>query len=218
MAYDITIPRLPDPTTVPAGPGFTTQSLVPNSPGLLHKLNTGGTISVKHKGDYWTLSISIPDTTIDESQHLIPFIYSLQGGFSNFYVQLPTHVNPKTGAWTVDVNGYSGAGNISLGPTSNSITITDYNNGGVGGTYSVGDLLKFSNSHKIYMITKIFHNLDDADIYLSSEILEPVKIPSSALQPNGILFRVRLENTPKLSLNADGLYGSFNLQLRENIL
>ncbi len=218
MAYDVTLPRLPDPTTTFAGPGFTTQSLVSNSPGLNHKLNTGGTISIKYAGDYWTLSIGIPDTLVDEAQYLIPFIYSVQGSFSNFYVQLPTHVNPSTGVWSVDVDGYSGAGNISLGPTLNSITVTDYNNGGVGGTYSVGDMLKFSNSHKIYMVTHIHHNLDDADIYLNSEILEPVKIPSSAFQPNGIMFRVRLENVPKISLNSEGLYSSFNLQLRENIL
>jgi hypothetical protein len=216
MAYD-NLPRLPDPNTVPAGPGFVTQTLIDNTPGMLHDLNNGGTVSVKFAGSYWTINIAYPQLTVAEANTLIPFLYSLNGMFQTFYVQLPTYINPSSGVWDTGTSVKVADGEIAIGPTSNSIVVNSWSTRG--GDYVAGDILKFNNSNKLYMVTSETLVTDTKTIYLNSDILEPVKVATAAFEPNDLRFRVRQSGkNPNLVLNADGLYEGFSLSLRENIL
>lgn len=216
MAYDQNLGRLPDPTTSPAGPGFVSQAINSISPGMIHQLNSGGSVAVKTAGDYWTISIAYQRLTPSEISTLQPFLYSLQNGFTNFYVQLPTHDNPETGAWTNmpstgDVSGTQGTKSFSIGNWSAHTT--------VGEDLSLGDMIKFSNHNKIYMITAKSVNLgtNTATFGLNSEIVS--NIDAATIEPNDIKFRVRVVGQlPNLTLTADGLYETFSINLRENII
>jgi len=215
MTYDPNLGRLPDPTTFPAGPGFISQSMVDNSPGMLHVLNSGGTIGVKFKGNYWSIDIVYPELLYNEpgAPELISFIYGLQGGFNNFYIQLPTHANPALGAFA---NPQDTLGRVSIGNTANELLV-DFT--GITGTLSIGDMLKISNSHKIYLVTGVSGSTNATRILLNSDVVDPQTLPTASLEPNDVRFRVRLTgNPPKLKLNANGLYDSINLSMRENIL
>lgn len=212
MAYDNALGLLPDPTTNPTGPGFVSQSIIDNSPGMVHPLNHGGTISVKFSGSYWTIDIAYPELTIAEATPLMGFLYSLQGTFTNFYIQLPTHTEPSTGTW-VGIFG----GVLATGAKSNQIDIFDYNTRDIANNFTIGDMLKLTNSNKIYMITNTELVGSTMTLTFNSDVVNPATVVTASLEPNAIKFRVRQTNIPKFSLNTDGLYGSISLSLRENI-
>lgn len=213
MSYD-NLQRLPDPTTVPSGPGFLAQTLLNNSPGMQHPLNNGGTISVKFSGDYWTITLGYPQLNISEGSTIFPFLYSLQGGFVNFYVQLPTMKQPATGVWDTTTNAKIALGEITK-TTSTSISIPLWSTRG--GDYSVGDLLKLTTGSKIYMVTGRSIVSDTVTLTVNSEIISD--IATAGFEPNDIKIKVKLQGkSPAATLTPDGLYAGFTLTLRENIL
>lgn len=216
MAYDSSLLRLPDPTTTPAGPGFVAQMLQPVKTGLLHDLNNGGTVAVEYAGGYFTIDISYPELTVDEGNSFFPMLAYLTGGFTNFYVQLPTHVNPKTGAWDVSTASLRAEGAITLGVRDNEIVIPAWNTRG--GNLSVGDAIKFTNSNKIYLVSYISQVAETVTIGLNCSILEKQKIPTAGLEPNDIKFRVRMGNVQLPRITARGVYEAFSITLKENIL
>lgn len=216
MAYDLTLPRMPDPYTTPAGPGFLSISMTDNSPGTIHELNTGGSIGVKFNGNFWTMSISLPELFPEEAEIIYPFLSAVSGGFDNFYVQLPQFRNPKTGSWSTGTNTLIAKGSISIGPRANTIIIPSWNTRG--GNLSVGDMIKFDNSNKIYQVRQISVASNIATIVLNCPILQPNLIPAAGLEPNDIKFRVRMTSQLSVTLSSKGLYESVTVNLRENIL
>lgn len=215
MAYE-NLTRLPDPTTAPAGPGFLSVALTDNSTGLVHPLNTGGTVSVQYAGNYWSISISYPELTLEEAAPFIPVLDSLSGGFRNFYIQLPMHINPRTGVWDTSTAVKIAQGAITIGTTDREIVIPAWNLRG--GNLSPGDMLKFTNSNKIYRISSASLVDNTMTLQLNCPILEPAKIPSAGLEPNNIMFRVRMLGDPiNMEFTSRGLYNSFSISLRENI-
>lgn len=216
MSYEA-LGRLPDPVTNPAGPGFVTQQLVDNTPGMQHPLNNGGSVGIIFAGQYWEINIGYPQLTPSEMSALMPFLYSLRGGFTNFYIQLPTYVNPQTGAWTTSTDALVAKNSITL-VNPNTISIPSWSLRG--GDVSVGDMLKFSNMPKIYMVTETSLDLGDVKtITLNADVAWDYLIPTASLEMNDIKFKVRLKGAaPSPSLTADGLYEAFSLSLRENAI
>ena len=219
MAYDSNILRLPDPGTVPAGPGFTSISLSDNTPGLIHALNNGGVVSVRFSGSYWTMQVSYHELTLAEATPLLAMLSSVSGGFGKFYVQHPLYVKPKTGAWDESSSSKIALGSISMvSGSSNRIQISNWSSRG--GNFSVGDMLKFTNSHKIYQVVATSLVANTMMLTLHCDVIETSKIPTAGFEPNDIKFRVRLAEGTNLSMQftSRGLYEGFNLSFREDIL
>lgn len=215
MSYEA-LSRLPDPTTVPAGPGFVSQQIIDKSPGMVHNLNHGGSVSVKFAGNYWEINIAYPQLTVAEANTIFPFLYSLQGAFTNFYVQLPTYVQPQTGAWSTGTDALIAKGEITV-VQPNQISIPLWSTRG--GDLSIGDMIKFTNLNKIYMIVGKSLNADTVTLTLNCDISDTVAIATAGLEPNDLKFRVRVRSeVPSPTLTADGLYEGFSLALRENII
>lgn len=216
MSYE-NLERLPDPNTNPAGPGFITQRFIDNTPGMIHDLNSGASISVSFAGNYWTLDIAYPELTIPEGNSLLPFLYGLQGPFSNFYVQLADKANPRTGAWVTDTNTDIAKGEMTL-ESSRVVRVPEWSTRG--GELSPGDLIKFDGSNKIYMVVSVTMDGADALIRLNCEFIgSGTQLGTMGLEPNDIKIRVRIKDrfTPP-ELTANGLYSGFSLSLKENIL
>lgn len=217
MAYDTTLQRLPDPHTNPAGPGFISVSLADNSPGTLHDLNTGASIAVKFAGNYWTMSVGIPELFPEEADTIYPFLSAVSGGFENFYIQLPQYRNPKSGQWNIGTNALIAKGAITIGPTADTIVIPSWSTRG--GNYSIGDMLKFDNSNKIYQVRNTSLVANTMTIRLNCHILQPTLIASAGFEPNDIKFRVRMTGGPiSPQLTTRGLYEAMTINLKENIL
>lgn len=214
MAYDSTLGRLPDPATNPAGPGFVSLTIHNDSPGMMQRLNDGSTISIRFGGDAWEFNIGFPELTIVEAKAIQPFLMS-HGPFETFYIQIPTAIEPASGAWDVSTILLRAEGSLTMGATAFEVNIPAYSTRG--GTLEAGDYLKFTNINKIYLITATELNADVLTMTLHSEIQDTVAIITAGLEPNDIRFRVRQEKTPNFSLNTEGLYAAFTIKLRENI-
>jgi hypothetical protein len=219
MSYE-NLQRLPDPNTSPQGPGFVSQTLLNNTPGMVHPLNSGESVSVKFAGDYWTIELAYPQLTITEGATIFPFLYSLQGGFTNFYVQLPTMANPASGYWGTGVDSEVFAqGLVTAGSNSNQIAISTWAVASGSGDLAAGDLIKISSLKKIFMIVATDLTNDVMTLTLNSEITDTTSLVGSGIQPNDIKFRVRQKGAgPAAALTADGLYQGFTLSLKENTL
>lgn len=215
MAYE-NLTRLPDPTTTPAGPGFMSVSLTDNSTGLLHALNTGGTVGVQYHGNFWTINISYQELTQSEGDPFLAVLSSLAGGFRNFYVQIPLYTNPKTGVWDTSTSAKIALGEISLGASDREVVISSWATRG--GNLSAGDMLKFTNSNKIYRVVKTTLASGTMTLELHCPLLEKSKVATAGLEPNDIKFRVRMEQGNLAnSFTNRGLYEGFSISLRENI-
>ena len=219
MAYD-NLQRLPDPTTSPQGPGFVSQTLLNNTPGMVHPLNSGESVSVKFAGDYWTIDLAYPQLTIAEGATIFPFLYSLQGGFTNFYVQLPTMANPASGIWGTGVDSEIFAqGLVTAGTNSNQINISTWAAASGSGNLAAGDLIMISTLKKIFMVVSADLASDVMTLTLNSEITDATSLVGAGIQPNDIKFRVKQKGAgPAANLTADGLYEGFSLSLKENTL
>lgn len=218
MAYE-NLPRLPDPTTVPAGPGFVSLNMTDNIPGLVHQLNNGGVVSVQFNGAFWSFQIGYHELTPQEGLLFFPFLNSVAGGFKDFYVQIPLFVNPRTGAWDVSTSTKIAQGAIQIvNGSDNKVSIANWSTRG--GDLSVGDMIKFTTSNKIYQIQDTSLVSGTKTLTLNCAIIEPSKIATAGLEPNDIKFRVRTVegSTFTTQFTSRGLYEPFTLNIRENIL
>ncbi len=210
MSYE-GLTELPTPYTSPDGPGFVTQALTDNTPGMVHPLNSGDTVSVKFKGSYWTINIGYPQLTIAEGNKIIPFLYSLQGAFTNFYVSLPNSLYPAAGE-------FAAGANTQMGDSINKVEVLGRTSG-----LTAGDFIKFTGINKVYFISHVETTVTSMILTLNCDITDTSAVNAgeveemSEAQP--LKFRVRIKGkTPTLSLNADGLYEAFSIELRENTL
>lgn len=212
MAY-LNIPRLPDPTTNPAGPGFTSIGLTNIATGMSHRLNNGGLVSVQFAGNYWTITIGFPELTPSQALTILPFLESVGGGFTDFYIQLPTHINPSSGLWDVSTSTKRCEGDITL-VTERSFSVSAWDTRG--GNLSPGDLIKFTNSNKIYRVlyTTLVSNIFTAT--LSSPIIS--NLTTAGLEPNSIKFKVKMPGFVSPQITKRGVYDAFSIVLEENIL
>lgn len=218
MSYDPNIKRLPDPY-YNNGVGFVSAGAKGIYPGTQHNLNGGGVVSVQYSGSYWEIDITYPETIPAEIIPTMAFIEGLSGSFTPFYIMLPQHRYPATGAWDVSTAALRAEGAITL-LTPRKIRIESWSTRG--GDLSLGDMIKFTNMSKIYKITdRVYNGVDDSiELELSSDIKFPSLLSVAGLEPNDIKFRVRLKSgkTPGPVLGANGIYSGFSLSMREDVL
>lgn len=216
MAYE-NLKVLPTPNTTPEGPGFHTMSLTNNTPGMFHTLNDGSSIAVRYAGDYWSISVVYPDLVRAEetTTTFISFLSSIKKNFDNFYISLPGYENPAAGQWSVATNAEIGKNNITMGASANQVVVSSANT--LGGTWTIGDMLKFDNSNKIYQVIGSDLQGTTLTITLNSDLIDQDAVATAGFEPNDIKFRVRLLSDIKLSFNAEGLFESVTLNMRENI-
>ena len=80
-------------------------------------------------------------------------------------------------------------------------------------------MLKLTNHNKIYMITSTSLSSNVMTLTLNCDILDSTQVSVANIEPNDIKFRVKQKGAaPAFSLNPDGLYNAFSLNLRENFL
>lgn len=211
MAYDSNLLRLPDPNTTPAGPGFTTAALTNNSPGTTHRLNNGGTIGVKFAGSYWTCTITYPELFPDEADTILPILHSLADGFETIYLQLPQYIYPKNGVIPASM-----AGNITKSLTRDDTVVVS--NWSLMGSFEFlpGDVIKFTNSNKVYKIKMVSSGVDSRTLVLHDSLLKSVT--GAGFETAELMFRVRMEGSVTSQLTNKGTYEGFTVTFSENIL
>lgn len=206
---------LPDPTTIPKGPGFSSISLASVFRTMSHETNGARILTQQTAGQYWQIDIGYTDLTIEEAAPLLHFLYAIKGMHTPFYVRLPTFCNPKNGSM----------GNVSLANATpnqygNTLTFTNWNAvaNQTSSTLQVGDPLKTTDSDKVYIITAASYSVTGSGT--ATFTIQPdlvVKTTSQTkLVTDDIKFRVKLlDDTISHTINTDLYVNSFGLKMRE---
>ena len=127
--------------------------------GKVQRLKTGA--------QYFSFKLKSPPLSKTAFKQIFPFIAQQDGQFDTFTVVLPelaTTTGTATGTITVlDDSTYTGA---SMAAGSISVPVVNENNTG---NLKKGDLIKFSNHDKVYMLTSDINldlsSVNELDIY-----------------------------------------------------
>lgn len=128
--------------TFPSSPGFTAVNFRSVNYNL-SSTSISGRTQVRGLGSQrWEFTASFPPMDRSEYGPVNGFLISQRGMLESFQIVLPT-ISTKSGnaAGTLTVNG-----SISIGATSFTVA-------GLSGTLKAGDVFKFANHNKVYMIT-----------------------------------------------------------------
>lgn len=213
MAYDTTLPRIPDPYHL-GGIGMVGVSLKAIDSVEQHALNGGSRVTTTRGGSYWEIEVTYPPTL--DVTTMLAFLDSMHGSATPFYIRLPQYSKPYTGYWDTSTNFKVALGDIVL-VGDRELKIEQW--GARGGTLSAGDMLKLSNMDKVYMVTRIEIVGDTAAITLNTTVKFPALVPLASLEVNDILFKVSIKgnSTPKPTLQTNGIYAGLSLSLREEV-
>jgi len=200
VAYNTSIPQLPDPTTTPVGPGWASQTIYDIAPVQSTELNGGSTIAVYQGGNYWNISLSYNSMLPETYNELGVFLSSLQGSASRFYVRFPDRL---------------GQGLITK---INAQTIEVANRASLGGTLVAGDYLKLSGNDRIYKVIKV-ENISTSVRYTLHCVIDSPIDNTTELEPNEIKFKcVLVGDKPREEVTASGLVQGFSLALRGTVI
>jgi hypothetical protein len=215
VAYNESIPQLPDPSTTLVGPGWASQAILDTAPTQSNDLNGGSTVSVYQGGNYWTITLNYNSMPIDMYTNLGAFISGLRGSSTPFYVRLPDKANPKSGAWVLDTDAQKGLGNVTK-ELSDTIKVTNVSN--LGGSLQVGDYLKLSTNDRIYKILAVNISSNTA-YYKFHSLIEGTISSATYLEPNDIKFKCVLKgDKPREEIDTSGLVQGFSLSLKSTVI
>ena len=166
--------------------------------GKVQRLKTGA--------QFFSFKLKSPPLTKADFKQIFPFIAQQDGQFDTFTVVLPelgSTTGTATGTITVlDDSTYTGA---SIDAGSIQVPVVNENNTG---TLKKGDLIKFSNHDKVYMLTSDINldlsSVNELDIYPP---LVTAVDGNTTVVYNNVPIKVYLdEDQQSFTVQADGTY------------
>ena len=191
----------------PSLPAFRAIDLTMNDPTITFRAQSGKRISRKVSGNYFSFVLSYPPITLTDINPIRGAIAKARGQFQTFSVTPPNLATPL-GTQTADTTI---AVTAPIGSTS-----VDISGAGATNTFKAGDIIKFSNHLKVYMLT------DDtvaiagaATLSFVPPLLEEVVITSTTVKHSDVPFNVALANDlQRIKTRVDG-YNSYELAVDE---
>ena len=132
------------PLTYPTSPGFRDIVIKMNDPSITFRAQNGRRISRKVSGHLWSGTLTYPPMTKASFVPIRGFLAKLRGQYNTFTIIPPNLANPL-GTQIADTTVATGQ---AIGATSVPISGATSGN-----TFRAGDVLKFSNHDKVYMVT-----------------------------------------------------------------
>ena len=195
--------------------GFTAMELQTNTRSRLTESVSGQTQRIKSGAQYWSFKLKSPPLSRSDFNAIYSFIVQQDGQVEAFTV-VPPVISSTTGtaAGTVtvaDVNTVDPLMGTSAGSSSVGVS------GGTG-TLKKGDLIKFSNHNKVYMLTS---DLDIDGSGNGSFTIEPGLVASVAddetIVYGDVQFTVRLNSDIQEFRAANGDQVRYEIDLTEDI-
>ena len=196
--------------------GFTAMELQTNTRSRLTESISGQTQRIKSGAQYWSFKLKSPPLSRSDFNAIYSFIVQQDGQVEAFTV-VPPVISSTTGtaAGTVtvaDVNTADPLMGTSAGSSSVGVS------GGTG-TLKKGDLIKFSNHNKVYMLTADV-DLDGSTVDQVSfypPLVESVTGGATTITYNSVPFTVFFNNDQiSYELLTDGLY-RYEIDVREEL-
>jgi hypothetical protein len=187
---------------------FTTMGFESNVSSKTTRSLSGRTQRLKTGGQYWSFTLQSPPLTKDEFFIQYSFIVRQDGQVENFVIVPPEISSTRgTASGTVTVSEDTGAGATECRTIGNAT-----------GTLKNGDLIKFSNHDKVYMLT--------ADTNLDGSTVDTLQFypplfsaitTTTTVTYNNVAFTVFLDSDIlSFSTGADGLY-RYEIKCNEEI-
>lgn len=202
--------------TFPLQAGFTTTNFSSQTTSRVSVSVSGKTQRIKTGQQFFTFKLKSPKMTRLQVDADFSFIAAQDGQVESFTIVPPVISSTKgTASGTVTVvNATSLAPVLSLAAGSKNIGIS----GGTG-TLKKGDLIKFSNHDKVYMLTEDV-NLDGSTVDQLSfypPLTTALTGGGQTITYNSVPFKVYLNSdTATFSTSADGLH-QYEISVNEEI-
>jgi hypothetical protein len=200
--------------------GFTAMELKSNNRVRLTESVSGKTQRIQSGGQFWSFKLKSPPLERSEFNAIYSFVVQ-QNGQAEAFTVVPPVISNTTGtmAGTMTVSSVSSADplmNVSAG--SNAVGVVEDST--AEGTLKKGDLIKFSNHDKVYMVTEDFTLSNDSSVQplkFYPPLTTSVVGGTTTITYNSVPFRVFF-NTDEVSyeLLNDGYY-RYEIDVREEI-
>ena len=196
----------------PTSPNFRQINFKDNRPTLLNQTLSGKKQVRQIGSQYFSFTVQMPPMQQEKSQEVFAFLQKQKGSFEDFTIAAPLD-NLGAGRSETDilVAGTHTAGDASIALDGFTASQT--------GALKAGDLIKFANHSKVYMVqSDIDANSSGALTVLISPNLVTALTDNNAVTVNKPSFTVYLENNEIVySTDANGFY-SISFDVREVIV
>lgn len=195
----------------PTSPKFSALQFSSTNPSLINQ-SLSGKRQVRQIGSqYFSFTVAMPPMKYDDSMTVFAFLTKQKGSYETFTIQYPTD-NRGAGKSETDilVNGSHSA--------SDGTIAVDGFAASTSGVLKAGDLIKFANHSKVYMVQA---DCDSDGTGATTVLIEPSLVTTladnEAVTVNKPSFTVYLTSSDILfSTDAQGFY-SINFDVREVI-
>lgn len=181
----------------PTSPSFKTVKLVSESPTLVSESASGKLQARQIAGQRWSFTASYPAMTRAEFAPVLGFIMQQRGRLNAFTVQIPIIKDSLSSATgTLAANGSASAG-------ATSVTVD-----GVTGALEIGDLVKFNNHDKVYMVVGTTETSGNTTNITIEPPLRASVADDEEVIYNSVPMKVKLNNdVQEFSIGVDSLIG-----------
>jgi hypothetical protein len=193
--------------TFPSTVGFETLDFQSNVQNRVTVAVSGKAQRIRVGAQYWSFKLKSPAMTRADFMTAYSFIVKQDGQYGSFTVVPPTIASTRgTASGTVTVNATVAAGQLTCNTTGGT------------GTLKKGDLIKFSNHDKVYMLTE--------DVDLDGSTVDTLNFypnlvtgitNTTTITYNNVPLKVYLDSDQqKYITQADGTY-KYEITLNEEI-
>lgn len=149
--------------TLPLTPKFTSAGISSVWPGLITETDVGSTQRVNYMGHYFRAQCTYPLMKLTTAKPILAFLQKQQGGYDNFAAAIEGYINADGAVYAKHLL-HSGTIGTDLTSSTNYVvgtsaitfnsnfTSTYYTSGSDGDFFKDGDMIKFSNHNKLYMV------------------------------------------------------------------
>jgi len=195
----------------PTSPNFRSLNFKDNRPTLVNQTLSGKKQVRQIGSQYFSFTVQMPPLQQEKAQEVFAFLQKQKGSFEDFTIVAPLdNLGAGKAETDIQVVGAHTSGDASIaldGFTANQT-----------GALKAGDLIKFANHSKVYMVRDTADSLSAGEMTLT---IEPNLVASladnEAVTVNKPSFTVYLENNEIMySTDASGFY-SISFDVREVI-
>ena len=195
----------------PTNPNFRSLNFKDNRPTLVNQTLSGKKQVRQIGSQYFSFTVSMPPLQQEKAQEIFAFLQKQKGSFEDFTIKAPLD-NLGAGKSETDIqvvgSHVSGDASIAIdGFTANQT-----------GALKAGDLIKFANHSKVYMVqTDIDANSSGQLTVLISPNLITTLADNEAVTVNKPSFTVYLESDEIIRSDTIGGFSSISFDVREVI-
>jgi 3-dehydroquinate synthase class II len=195
----------------PTSPNFRSLNFKDNRPTLVNQTLSGKKQVRQIGSQYFSFTVQMPPLQQEKAQEVFAFLQKQKGSFEDFTIVAPLdNLGAGKAETDIQVVGAHTSGDASIALDGFSASQT--------GALKAGDIIKFANHSKVYMVRDTADSLSAGEMTLT---IEPNLVASladnEAVTVNKPSFTVYLENNEIMySTDASGFY-SISFDVREVI-